>query len=180
MKLAEIKVGGILGAVDNPRSNYRRTPRQVEVVEIVIEEERTFSNYTSTPGVRKVKRIKIKVLDGSTERSHGYSVAGSKKGDVLIVHPRQLVAQWSELAPNIRAKAEAEQKIADAEAALVARVTAILGKRHANEWGYWHVTTSGGRIELELDDAKVIDKLLAFAEVGVMVEQSRVKANADV
>lgn len=166
MKLAEIIVGQHYGAVDKPKSAYRVTPRQVEVLEIVTEEKRTYSGYTGAAGKRNVKRIKVRVLDGSNERSFGYEIRGAKKDAVIVIDAVKLVAKWEDLSDNIREAAEKEQREADAVTALVARVTAILGKRHANEWGYWHVAMHSGRLELEVDDAKMLDRLLTYAEAG--------------
>lgn len=179
MKLSDIVIGQEYGATDHPRSNYRRTPRQVRVMEIVTETERVQGGtWTATPRMRNVRRVKVKVLDASIEKSWGYKIASAKKNTTVIVDAKQLVALWSDLAPAIREKAEEEQRKADAENAMVARITAILGKRHANEWGFWHVRTTGRGIELEVDDPKVLDKLLTLAEMGKAVDDSRVKANA--
>jgi hypothetical protein len=182
MKIGDVKVGVEYGVLDSPkteRHNAHKNMRQVEVLEVVVEEERVFgSGYLSSADghrMRKVKRLKVKVLDKSSfGSSDGWGYSRSKlkyadQGAVLVIEARQVVGAWSELRSGIVKQREAEQKRIDAQEALEARIVALIGKGETAREYRWraNVTEYDGKLRAEGSfHDKSLDKLLTLAEAG--------------
>jgi hypothetical protein len=181
MKIGDVKVGVEYGALDSPRTeryNTHKNIRQVEVLEVVVEEERHYGGgYLNSDGqrVKKVRRLKVKVLDKSSfGSSEGWGYSRSKikyadQGAVLVIEAKQIVGAWSELRTGIVKQREDEHKRIDAQEALEARIVALLGKGETAREYRWraNVTEYDGKLRAEGSfHDKSLDKLLTLAEAG--------------
>jgi hypothetical protein len=168
MKIGDVKIGEEYGALDSPRGGRYRgqgDPRQVRVLEVVTEEEKVYSGYSTSSTTRNVRRLRVEVLNGGPAGdSWRYDkITKAGKGDTIVIEARNLVGLWKDIHPAITQRVADEQARLEVEQALTARIKAVLGIKPS--WGVWHVKVRSGSMEAEFND-RALDKLLTLAEAG--------------
>lgn len=168
MKLSEIKVGEIYGALDNPsgRRSGNVTPRPVKVLEIVVKEHTQRNHYTSVEVPVKKKYLLVQATTHPHPDGHRYplGVDKLKKDETCTIESRNLVGLWSEMRDGILEKiAEFNQKQAAREATK-ARIVA-LGFDY-NDYRYSQSGLGWGP-ELRFTGAEAVEQVLALLEQSV-------------
>lgn len=168
MKISEVEVGVEYGVVEYSDVRYTNsTPRHCKVVGIVTEEQKTFGAWTDTAKTRKVRKVKVKVLDSplGAYSSWRTSIRSAKKNSTAIVDAKQLVGLWKDLRGDILARAKENQAKIELEKTVTKRVRA-LKLRNADVY-----CRGSKRVELRVEDNELY-KLLALAEMGAGISAS--------
>lgn len=172
MKIGEVVVGKEYAAHDSPAERHSRTlPRQVKVLEIVVEEEKVYGRYSSAVTTAKKRRVKVEVLglpEGRPSNWHRDKIKNAEKGATLVIEARMLVALWSEVRTEVAKKVETEQKRVALQDALEARLDALKLGEHRG-----HISVSEGRLDnasLSVYGTVGVEKLLALAEAGMAAQ----------
>lgn len=164
MKISDVKVGEEYGALDSPtRGSGMQTPRPVKVLEIVMREEKKYSQYSSGYTVINKKWIKVQALGDRMRSSwHDHGVDKIAQGETITIEPRKLVGLWSEMKGEILAKIEAAKIREELYQTVVARVEAL---------GFARVDfyyLDGFRSRLEFRDPEIIERVLGMLEQAAM------------
>lgn len=167
MKIGDVKVGEEYAAHDSPGERHSRTlPRQVKVLEIVVEEEKVYGRYSSAVTTAKKRKVKVEVLDAPKHEGstwHREKLRHATKGSTLVVEARQLVALWKDVHKGITESINKEQKRIALRDALEARLDALkLGDGRASI----SVSESSHDAHLTVYGTAGVEKLLALAEAG--------------
>jgi hypothetical protein len=163
VKLSEIKVGEEYGIVDSKRSYG---PRRVKVLGTEKKEEAYWPKGGAV-GMRKrqVTVVQVKFLDVPQIDNYYGGIASYKKNAIATVESRYFAALWSELAPGVRALAEAEERRKQEQQHIDKLVRQVFGR---NSRSYAHVSL---RHDNSLDytmyvRGKDVDKTLTLMLVG--------------
>lgn len=177
MKINDIADGEEYGAVERPTSR-NQTPRQVKVLGIEVVQERVYGNgWTRSEDVsyRNVRKLKVKFLDSPTKHASSWDkILAAKKGATLVIEARQIVGPWSDLADDVRQKADAEARIATTEAEYKRR----LRKLGLNTDYFAIEAMANGEVQIRMYGYSKfqVDKLLGYAEAGMpKVKPSKAK-----
>lgn len=171
MKIGEVEIGKEYGASDEPSRRYGADPRQVRVLEVVVEEERVYSGFTSGIHTKNVRRLKVEVLDAgpTSKRSHVFArekIKSADKGSTLIIEARHLVGLWKDINPGIVKRRNEEQARLEAEHALIERIISIVGGK--SEYDRFHTDVRGPHPSTFAVTFKgaALTKILTLAEKG--------------
>lgn len=183
MKIGEIEVGAEVGLVsEKPR--YDSLPRQARVVEIVTVPETTWvsNGFTHQRGSRNVRKVRVELLGQPTEEYSRYrytnAVHAEAGGTTLVVSAKQVIGPWSTLKEDVEKRVSIKDAEAERQAAVEARVSALLPKRLHDTWGYAKATghyASKNKVELltelRIHEGAAIDILLDLAEKGMKMKK---------
>jgi len=136
VKIAEVKVGQTVGVIKGRRPDYRELPREAEVVGIVTKEERQWSQFTSEQKVKKVRYVKVRFTTEPLEEASRYrtNLHTYVKGLEAEIEPQQIVGLWSALKGDVQKRIDAIRAKEAGQAALEARVEALIGKKKADDY----------------------------------------------
>lgn len=162
MKIAEITVGTEYGALDEVKKRYNAVdPRQVKVLEIVTVEVPNWNSYTHELGTRKVKRVKVEVLNGPDKADVSYRhgpIKRAARGDTLVIDARQIVGPWKALNKDILNRVAMAERKEARKASVENRLKALGFKCDYDEAHY----TNSSIEEVEFRGEKAIEKLLTM------------------
>lgn len=134
MKLADVKVGSMVGVIQNPNSSSNRNnPRKVEVLSIVSVPKDRWNGWTHIKTTVNERLVQVQTLTGPGG-GFMYGIDRVEKDQVINIPARKIVGLWSDLEPGIIAKAEAETARQERVATLEARLKAVLGVKELGSY----------------------------------------------
>lgn len=161
MKLADIKVGEIVGVKDAPTSSYG-DPRPAEVLGIVMVETTQHNRYTYERTIVKKKMVSVKFMtEPITKNGYAQAIDRASKGLTLNIESRQVVAPWAQLHGAMQERIDRQQKEDSAKKVVEDRLKKLLGKKELE--GYVSHRHDGPTYDLR---GKELEKLLSLAEIG--------------
>lgn len=162
MKLADVKIGSLVGVVENPGSTKRVNPRKAEVLAIVTVTKDKWDRWTHIKTTVNERLVHVRML---TDSGGGfrYGIDRILKDQVVTIPARKIVGLWSDLEPTIKAKAEAEAARLERVSELEARLKAVLETKDLAS--YVH---GAGRSYTFSDDE--LETILSLAEYARTVD----------
>ncbi len=172
MKIGDVKVGERYAAHDEKNPGYISAdrgnfPREVEVLEIVGVEERTYAGRwtDARETTRTVRKVKVKVIGGTESKASTWSrrpIVDAKPGAVIVIEARNIIGPWSALRGDVKKAIEAREERDRQSAALAARLKALGLKDSSSS-----VSFVGGKLKPSLSIYHGdVEKLLSLAEDG--------------